>query len=170
MPDYTSFLHPPVAATKPQPPLPIEIYPGVIKSYEFREHPNTRNPMCRFQVGLLGWPLSIPDSKKSFTYDDGTEVEIYPEKRLLVNDFYLTENAIYRIVQFLEALGINIPVVNGKLDLETAIPKAVGERVGADVRQYINQRTGLVGNNIDNLIPMRGPLDDERPDDERPDA
>lgn len=155
MPDFSSYLRPPVAQSKAPPPLPAEIYPGVIKSYEFREHPNTHNPMVRFTVGLTGWPSSIPATKKSVTFDDGTEVEIDPSKRQLSADFYLTENAIYRLVQFLEGLSIHIPVVDGCLDLEPAIQKTYGEKVGAEVEQYLNQRTGLAGNNIRNLIPLK---------------
>lgn len=154
MPDFSALLRPPVEVTKRPPPLPNEIYPGVIKSYEYGENSN-KTPYVRFNIGLTGWPPNLDDSKKTVTYDDGTEIIIDPEKRDLRRDYFLTSAAYFRLTDLLESLNITVQVVDGQLDLETAVPKTVGCRVGVEVQQYMSQRTGEVGNNVGQLFPLR---------------
>ena len=61
--------------------------------------------------------------------------------------FFLTEEALFRLDEFLRSLGINL---NDKSYAE-AIPEAEGMNVVAEVSQYMNQNTNEFANQINRL-------------------
>lgn len=142
MPDFTSLLNKPAGqATKPE-ALNVGDYPGVISGYEMGEARNEKKtPFVRFGLKLIGWPEGAePQTKK-----DGSPMEV--NGKTLRRDFYLTDDAMWRLDELLRGLGIDL---EGKSYLEV-LPMTVGSQVLVEVRQYLNQQTNEVGNEVQGL-------------------
>lgn len=75
--------------------------------------------------------------------DEGGEA-IDLAKRQLRRDFFITEDALWRLDEFLGALGIEL---TGR-SYEETIPEAVGKNVEIEVQQYMNQQTNDIGNQV----------------------
>ena len=138
MVDFSSLLKKPAYEAKKPEALPVSPnYPGVIKSYELLEGQNEKKlPFVRFMVGLTGWADDI----------DQTDRVGDPSKRTLRRDYYLTDEALYRLDLFLKSLGL----ASGQT-YDELLPQVVGARVIVSVKQYMNQRTNEIGNEVAEL-------------------
>src|SRR5260221_4712227 len=136
MVDFSTLLRKPAGEAKKPPALPIGDYPGVIKSYELGDQNKNKTPYVRFHVGLLGWADSIPESER--------QADLDLSKRQMRRDYFLTEDALWRLDEFLRSIGVKL---EGR-SYEEALPDAIGASILAEVQQYINQTNSEVGNQI----------------------
>lgn len=146
--DLSHLLRKPAGqATKPQ-ALPMGDYSGIIKSFEYGDNNQNKTPYVRFQLGLLDWPEAVPQDERGQNGPDG---EFHPtdlSKRSLRRDYYLTEDAFWRLDELIKACGISPDGSN----YEELIPRLVGTRVTVEVQQYVNQKTSEIGNQVGRLI------------------
>jgi len=138
MVDFTSLLKKPAGEAKKPPALDAGDYPAVIKSYELGDQNKNKTPYVRFQVGLTGWP----DGAEPQTNASGEVIDLAAKQ--LRRDYYLTEDALWRLDDFLRAIGIE---PEGRT-YDEVLPETVGTQVTAEVQQYLNQTNNDVGNQI----------------------
>jgi hypothetical protein len=141
--DLSNLLRRPAnAAVKPG-ALPVGDYPGIIKSHEFGDNNRNKTPYVRFQLGLMGWPDSVPDSERGQVDGEGKFVPIDLTKRTLRRDYFLTDDAMWRLTDLIKSCGLDA----GK-PYEELIPALIGMQVTVNVQQYVNQNTSEVGNDV----------------------
>jgi len=139
MPDFRSLLNKPAGEAKKPEALAADNYPGIIKNFEVGDANKNKTPYVRFHLGLTGWP------GEPQLGPDGTPIDL--SKRQLRRDFFLTEDAYWRLDEFLRALGIEL---TGRTYEET-LPETRGKNVMVEVQQYMNQTTNDIGNQVGSL-------------------
>lgn len=141
--DLSSLLKRPAnAALKPQ-ALPIGDYPGIIKSFAFDDKNRNNTPYVRFQLGLLDWPESVSQEERGQTGPDGVFVLTDLSKRNMRTDFYLTEDAFYRLTDLCKSCGLD-----AGQEYDVLIPQLVGQRVTVTIQQDVNQQTSEIFNKV----------------------
>lgn len=144
MPDFSHLLRRPAGKAVRPKALPMELYPGIIKGFEYGDSNRNKTPYVRFHLGLVGWPDSIPDSSRSQPNGDGTPEPIDLSKRRFRTDLYTTDDALWRLDEFLRSCGVDL---DGR-SYEELIPTVVGCNVTVEVQQYLNQTTNEIGNQV----------------------
>jgi hypothetical protein len=147
MPDFSKLLRKPVDEAKKPNALPAADYPGIIKSFEIGDQNKNKTPYVRFHVALTGWPDSVSEDDK---VQNDKPVDL--AKRQLRRDFYLTDDADWRLAEFLKSCGISTAGRN----FEETVPEAVGQAVLVEVQQYLNQTNSEIGNQIGKLVGAQG--------------
>lgn len=142
MADFSTLLSKPAGQAKRPPALDVGDYPGVIKGYEMGDQNRNKTPYVRFNLGLVGWP----DGATPQTKEDGAEIDL--SAKSLRRDFYLSDDAIWRLDEMLRNLGITMTGTETYLDV---LPQTVGASVLVEVRQYMNQQTNDIGNEVQGL-------------------
>lgn len=128
MPDFTKLLGNNVADVKRPPDIPMGDYKARISSYTFGESARKKTPYVRFVAGFTGeWPDDVPES-------DRAGIELASKSKNV--DFYLTEDSLFRLADFLKSLGL----ASGTM--EENLPKTVGAEVIVHVVPQLNQETG----------------------------
>ena len=152
MPDFSALLSRPAGKAIKPPILPVELYPAIVHRFEHGDQNRQRTPYVRFLVGLTDWPESIPPGSPDRQYldADGNSQEIDLSRRQFHADFYITEDALGILDDFLRSCGINLT----GLSYNEAVPQVVGAQCLARVGQYINESTGERANarRLDALI------------------
>lgn len=153
MPDFSALLRKPAGEAKRPPLLPGGDYMGVVKSFEMGESSQKKTPFVRFNVVLQDWPTSAPQEwqvpgpdGKSMVQISRSDVDL--SKRQMRRDFFFTEDALYRLDEFLRSCGIS---VEGRT-YEEALPDVVGATVVAEVQQQMSQREGATADDMFNQI------------------
>lgn len=141
MPDFSQLLKKPSGEAKKPDPLLAGQYPGVIKSFEVGDQNKNKTPYVRFQVGLTGWP----EGQEPQMLPSGEAMDL--SKRQMRRDYYLTDDALWRLDEFLRAIGIDL---TGR-SYEEVLPETVGIQVMVEVQQYVNQQNNEIGNQIGSL-------------------
>lgn len=136
MVDFTSLLKKPAGEAKKPEALGADDYPGIIKSYELGDANKNKTPYVRFHLACTGWP-GEPQL-------DASDKPIDLSKRQLRRDFFLTDDALWRLDEFLGSLGIPLEARS----YEETLPEAVGQNVIIEVQQYLNQNTNDIGNQV----------------------
>ena len=152
MPDFSTLLKKPAGEAKKPPTLPAFDYYGIIKSYEVGDNNRNKTPYVRLQIALTQWPDNMPDDwsvsdaeGKMITY---TKADVDLSKRQMRRDFYLTEDALWRLDEFIRSCGID---PRGR-DYEEIIPELVGQPITVEVQQYLNQNTNEIGNQVGKTV------------------
>lgn len=141
--DLSSLLKRPAnAAVKPQ-VLPMGDYKGIIKKFEYGNQNKNQTPYVRFFFGLMDWPEGLPDGEKGQMDGTGQFQPTDLSKRQLRTDFYLTDDAFWRLTEFLKGLGLP----EGQ-EYDVLIPQCVGQQVTVQVKQEVNQNTSEIFNNV----------------------
>jgi hypothetical protein len=140
MADFSSLLSKPAGEAKKPPALDAGAYPGIIKSYEVGDNNQKRTPYVRFHWGITGWP------GEAQTDESGAVIDL--SKRQLRSDFYLTDDALWRLDAFMREVGINMEP--GQTYAEV-LPTAVGTTATLHIVQELNQRTNDTYNTIENI-------------------
>lgn len=144
--DMKSLLSRPAGnAPKPQ-ALPVGNYGGKITKYEYDNKNKNNTPYARYQVILNQWPDNVTEDEKVMVDGEGVSKPIDLTKRSLRKDFYLTDDAFWRLDEFLKTMGLE----GGSY--EELIPKAVGMDVIVEVQQYVNQTTSEIGNQLGRIL------------------
>lgn len=120
--DFAKLLSKPLDDVKKPPPLPHGTFMGIIAKYEFGDNNTNKTPYCRFDVKLTGAGPGIDPSDL-----EGIDLS----KRSMRKDFYLTEDADWRLKAFIESLGIN---TQGRTFAET-VPETLNLAVQAEMIQ-----------------------------------
>lgn len=143
MPDFSKYLKRPAGKAVRPSPLPVETYPGIIKSYEYGDQNKNKTPYVRFHLSLTGWPESVSENDRQQANADGVLEPIDLSKRRLRRDFFLTDEAYVRLDEFLRSCGIDL---SDGPDYEVVIPQVVGCPVNVEVQQYLSSTTNEIGN------------------------
>lgn len=146
MPDFSKLANAKAGEAKKPKALPEGNYSAIIKGWEFVPAPAGKNyeSMVRFNLGLLDWPDSVPQDEREQDLGNGPKA-IDLSKMSMRRDFY--DNTLYRLDDFIKSCGVDM---NGRTYSEV-LPELVGKRVVAQVKQYLNERTSEIGNNIGDL-------------------
>jgi len=125
--------------TKPK-PVPVGTYSGVIKKYEYLESKNeNKTPYVRFTVGLQAPGDDV----------DASELEnVDLTKKSFRKDFYLTEDAQYRVKEFAESCGI---ATSGR-SLGEIIPDVVNAQVLVGITQQSSADGSEIYNNVSTIV------------------
>ena len=152
MPDFSQLLRKPAGEAKRPPVLPAGDYYGIIKGHELGDQNRNRTPYVRFQVGLMDWPDQSADewiaSDPDGTTHTITKADIDLSKRQMRKDFYLTDDALWRLDEFIKSCGID---PHGRV-YEEILPELTGQPVMIEVQQYLNQNTNETGNQIGKVV------------------
>lgn len=153
MVDFSALNRKPVGQAKKPHHLPIGDYMGVIKGHEITENKfvTPPQPIIRLQVGLLGWPENIDQEERT---QDGQAIDL--SKRQLRRDYRFNAAApgvdddLWRLDELIKDLAIN---AEGRT-YEEVLPELHGQRVLAEVQQYLNKTTNELGNQVGKLKPL----------------
>ena len=143
MVDFSAMLKKPAGLAKKPPALAPGDYPGIIKSFETGDANKNKTPYVRFHLGLMGWPESVASDEQQ---QDGVPIDL--AKRPLRRDFFMTDDALWRLDEFIKSCGV---AASGK-SYEEVLPMLVGQQVTVEVQQYMNQSTSDIGNQVGKLI------------------
>ena len=141
MADFSALLKRPAGMAKKPEALPQDTYPGVIKSFEIGDANVNKTPYVRVHCGFTGWP----DSGQPEDFE-GVDIN----KRQLRRDFFLTDEAMWRLDELIRSCGIS---AEGR-EYEEVLPELVGQQVLLGVSQYLNKKTNEVGNQLDTVVGL----------------
>ena len=150
MPDFSHLLRKPAGTHKRPDALPAGDYPVVIKKHEVADNNRNRTPYVRFALGYLDWPDTVEEAEKYTDDGEGGRKIIDLTKRQINFDFFLTDDALWRLDHFLETAGIE---AKGKF-YEEIFPELHGLNCLAAVIQRMDDE-GNTFNRIDKLVGIK---------------
>jgi hypothetical protein len=118
MPDFSKLLQKSVTSAERPKPKAAGSYLGVVNKFEFGESAQKKTPYVRFHVNSVAPGPEVDMEENS---RNGVDLSKWAPHK----DYFLTEDALYRLREFLESCGIP---VEGRSFNET-IPEAVGKPV-----------------------------------------
>ena len=134
-PNFQSILQKPIEEIKAPSPMPIGSYLCRVTKFEFGESRDKKTPFVMYT--LVPYQAEEDVDRALLEAIEGLEGK---ELRLT---FYITEDAAFRLREFLE----NDVEVAGT-NLEAMIPQASGQPVGVYVGQRVDKDTGKVYSEI----------------------
>lgn len=137
MVDFSKYMRQTAGQAKKPPTLEIGDYPAVVRSYELGESKQNKTPFVRVNLTLTGWP-------------EGAEPQAGVDlgKRQQRKDYYLTDDALWRLDDFLRSCGIDLGTESAPRAYEETLAELSGKDVIATVEHYVNQQTGEIGNQV----------------------
>lgn len=144
MPDFSALLRKPAGEAKKPPVLPIGDYGGVVRSQEVGDNNRNKTPYVRFGLVLTDWPQDLQIE------DRPPDVDL--NKRQLRKDYFLTDDSLWRLDDFIRSCGIE---PNGR-PYEEILPELIGQPVTIQINHYTNQQTGELGNNAGTVVGQYG--------------
>lgn len=146
--NFQHLLSKPIDSVKRPVAKPAGTYFGQIIGHKFDESKQKKTPFVRFELGGV---QPGPDIDQSLLVDaEGQPLDLskwHPYK-----DFYLTDDSLYRLKDFLDSLKINI---SGRQFGET-IPETKGMPVQFDVTMEPASEGGGFYNNVGNIAGVEG--------------
>lgn len=126
---FKDILAKPIEDIKSPPPVPMGTYDWRIKGHEFGESAQKKTPYCRFLCQAIAASDDVDQTLlESVGGLDECEMRV---------TFYLTEDAAFRLREFLENdVGLSGPT------LEALIPQATNQVFRGYVTQQVNTDTG----------------------------
>lgn len=153
MPDFSALLKKPLNDVKRPPILPQGTYFGVITKYSLDESTEKKTPYVRFHCKLTGPGDDIPTDM--LVSEDGKPIDL--SKKEAHSDFYLSDDAFYRIKEFQESLGID----TSDRDLSMTLPETINQPVQIFMVSVQNKKKPLDDqgrpnfyNNVDRITGM----------------
>lgn len=121
-------------------PLPAGTYSLIVQNIETGLSREKKTPYIRFVFNVLAPGGDVDPAEL-------TEIDL--SKKSLRSEFYLTPDAMYRLVDFIKALGIETEGQN----LRDLIPQTKGLSVNARVVQVPSQKPGdaSIFNNVESF-------------------
>jgi hypothetical protein len=150
--DFKHLLKRPAGQAKRPAALPIGDYPAIVKNWESGDNNKNKTPYVRFHLGLLDWPEGVDERDKQQEQPDGTLAAIDLSKRQQRRDFFLTDDALFRLDEFIASCGID---ASGR-EYAEVLPEVVGKQVLVEVQQYVNQNDSSIGNQIGKVVGTEG--------------
>lgn len=133
--DFKELLKKPADQVERPKPIPAGTYKGVVARQEFGQSKEKKTPYTRYHLTLTG-PGDGVDPKDL----DGIDLT----KKQFRKDFYLTNDAEYRLLDFIASCGVN---TKGR-----TLGELVPEPLGKDVLIDITQRNSEDGTEIYNDV------------------
>ena len=138
MVDFANLLKKPADTIEKPKPLPAGTYHGMISKYEFGESKEKKTPYCRVSLAIHRGGADVePDML--------TGVDL--AKKQLRRDYYLTDDAMYRIKELIESCGVD---ATGRT-MGELIPELVNKPVIISVTQRPSQDGSELYNDVANL-------------------
>lgn len=132
MVDFSKYLDAKAGEAKRPPVLPEGTYDGVIKGHQIGDANKNKTPYVRFALGLTAFPEGV----------DGDGIDL--SKRSPRRDYYLTDDALFRLDEFMRSCGVEI---SGRTYRE-ALPEMIGQSVKVEIQHYVNQNSGELGDQV----------------------
>lgn len=148
--DYKTLLQKPADSFKKPPTWPAGTYHGKIKQTEFGESSQKKTPYLR----VIAQPIAAGedvDQERLASPGPGLP-PIDMSKRTFRTDFYLTEDALYRLTEFMHSCGID---TTGRAHIE-CIPELLGADVMIALVEKPNQDNTEIINLVDKMVGMHG--------------
>lgn len=142
MPDFSQLLKKPAGEAKRPPALPAGTYPGIVSGQEQGDSNRNKTPYVRFQVRLTGPADDV-------SQDELADIDL--AKRQMRRDYYLTDDALWRLDEFIKSCGIP---TEGRT-YEEVLPEVIGQTVLVSVEQYLGTNNEI-GNQIGRLVGEAG--------------
>lgn len=136
--NFNHLLSKPADDVKRPPLLPAGTYHGRVSSHKFDESANKKTPYCRYQIDIQSAGADIEPSMM-----DGIDLS----KRQLRKDFYLTDDALWRLKDFLVSCGIPS---HGR-SMAEMVPDAINQPVILSVTQRKVENSDEFFNEIGDL-------------------
>ena len=139
-----------MGAAKPPAVLPVGDYTGIIRTHEIvaaQEGKDYEN-IIRFHGTYVDWPESVEEEDRMQETAEGLR-QIELAKRRWRRDFY--DHRLDQLDDFLKSCGVE----PGRSYSES-LPEVHGVQVVVETSQYINQRTGELGNQVNNIRGIVG--------------
>lgn len=102
--DFRSLLNKKADEAKRPPILPAGTYDGIIKDFVLGESADKKTPYVRFNAKITG-PTDDIDPEDLIDPVDNQPID--PAGRNFRSDFWLTEDADWRLTEFLQSCGID---------------------------------------------------------------
>jgi hypothetical protein len=143
--DFRSLLSTPVESAERPKPRPAGTYTGIIERFQFDKSKQKLTPFVRFTVAAV----SPGDGIDQQALQEAGPIDKWKPHR----DYYLTNDALYRLRELIESCGIN---PSGRTFNET-IPELKGKPVVMQIvlANSTNETTGEVST-FNNIAEMRG--------------
>lgn len=133
--DFKTLLSKPMDTVEKPKPLPAGTYNGSVQKYEFMESKEKKTPYARMHMSVHSAGADVdPDSLA------GVDLS----KKTLRKDFYLTDDAAYRLKDFIESCGVQTA---GRTIGET-IPELLNAQVLIDVTQRPSEDGSDIFNDV----------------------
>ena len=136
--DFKALLKKPVDSIERPKPLPAGTFFGVVQKYEFGESKEKKTPFLRLLIGITGPGDDIDPSDL-----DGVDLA----KKSLRKDYYLTDDALYRLTELIASCGIP---TEGRM-LDECIPDLQGASMLCSVTQRSSPDGSEIYNDLDKL-------------------
>lgn len=140
--DFSKLLAKKTSEHKPPPALPAGVYPAVIRNFKYDISRKNNTPLVQFQVSLTGWPDEIEEEEK---FQDEKPIDL--SKKSFGADFYLTDEAHYRLSEFLASL-----FPGDERSEEELVQASPGSHVLADISNRLSEKNKKFYNNIERLV------------------
>lgn len=145
MPDFSNLLKKPVtSAERPKPKAP-GTYFGVITKYELGESQQKKTPFVRIHIGSVSPGPEVDQ-------DENTRNGIDLTKWVPTKDYFITDDALYRLRELIESCKIP---VEGRGFNET-LPDLVGKPVQFDAVNNSSNKPGQEATIFTNLGDVTG--------------
>lgn len=143
MPDFSQLARKPAGQATRPPLLPIGNYMGRIKSFEWGESSQKKTPYVRFMIVPVAGGEDV----------DQTELAgIDLSKKQFRQDFFFTDDILWRLDKFLMTLGLSM---DGR-SYEEVLPESMGSEVKFALTQKMNQ-TGT--DSFNEIMAISGTVD-----------
>lgn len=140
-PNFADLMNKPVEEAEKPKPVPDGTYLATIMKHEFGTSAKKNTPYLRFDFKLIA---ATDDVDAELLEEVGGEE--FLAKKVMRSDFYLTDDAMYRLREFLEnALELN---VSGR-NFDDVIPEATNMQVLISVGHTISEDGQTTYANID---------------------
>lgn len=128
--DFSKLLSKPLDSVEKPKPLPVGTYLGIINKYEFGESKEKKTPYVRFHFQVTGAGEDVDADELAAAAPDLS-------KKQLRRDYYLTDDAMYRLKELFESTGVQTA---GR-----SFAEAIPDLLNVPVHIAVSQRNGGEG-------------------------
>lgn len=156
MPDFKDLLNKKVDEQERPALLPAGIYEGQILGYEPTEAQNEqKTPMIRFSLKLTGPSAEIDENDLI----DASGKEIKVADRRMRSDFWLTDEDLWKLSEFIKSCGID----TGGRGFNETLPETRNAPIFVTITQTPDKKkqnpdgSPIIYNNISRIVGQAGP-------------
>lgn len=160
MTDFSAIANQAAGQSKKPPRLPPGNYSGIIKlPPAWGDANKNKTPYVRLMLGFMAFPEDVPESWSEYDEEDGTTSEVLRSdidlaKRQMSYDFYMSDDAKWRLDAFLKEMGVNVGTAEAPRTYAETLPELVGQQVLCEVVHSLNQQTNKTYVQIKKLAPL----------------
>lgn len=144
MVDFKALLEKRVAEAERPKPLPPGVYIAVITEHTPGESQKKKTPYIRFSYRILAAHSEVDEAALA-------EMKNWNERKLY-QDFYLTPDALWRLREHIEKVGVDF----GSRTFAEALPDTLNKQIGIVVTQEASQKEGddAIYNRIGDFVKL----------------